>query len=210
MASFSVSIDGIDQLQKLRLMLNPALYDRAMRGGINYASKAVSTAVAKGIRESYNITSARIKKDISGVRFDPSGQSATIRFSRRPPTLTQYGAKPGTRGSGQPGLGRGKGWGPPAKPGRPLTAMVIRQQGRKPFRNAFMVTGNNANQIVLRRSNTSSRLYSVYGPSIGSIFLGNSAISQKLQADVAIRINDQFIKGFQRVLDSASRGYGGR
>ena len=203
------SLDGIDQLQRLRLMLKPALYDKAIQGGLRYAAKSVPTVVSKGIRSAYNLTATRIKKDISGVRFDPGNQSATIRFSRRPPTLTQYGARPGTRASGQPGLGRGKGWGPPAKPGRPLTAMVIRAQGRKPFANAFMVTGNNANQIVLRRANNSSRLYAVYGPSIGSIFLGKSAISQQLQADVQIRINEQFIKGFQRILDSAARGYGG-
>ena len=208
--NINFSLEGIDQLQRLRLMLKPALYDKALQGGIRYAAKSVPTVVSKGIRANYNITAARIKQDISGISFNPSDQSATIRFSRSPPTLTQYGARPGTRGTGQPGLGRGKGWGPPARPGRPLTAMVIRSQGRKPFEGAFMVTGNNANQIVLRRSKNSARLYAVYGPSIGSIFLGKSAISQQLQADVQIRINDQFIKGFQRVLNSAARGYGAR
>lgn len=208
--NISFAIDGVDQLQRLRLFLNADLYAKAMRGGISYASKAVPPAVSKGIRQEYGLTASRIKQDISGIRIDPDGQSATIRFSRRPPTLTQYGARPGIRGTGQRGLGRGRGWTAPSKPGKPLTALVMRSQGRKPFKDAFAITGNNANQIVLRRSKSSSRLYSVYGPSIGSIFLGKSAIAQQLQADVQIRINEQFIKGFQRVLDSAARGYGSK
>jgi len=204
MASISLSLTGIDQLKRLQLALDPKLYTKAIRGGISYASKAVPPAVAKGISSTYNIASSRVKKDISGTQFVDGGQTALIRFSRRPPTLTQFRPNPGRR-SPQPGLGRGMGWGKPRKPGRPLTATLIKANGRKPYTGAFLAQGLNSNSLVLRKD-SSGRFYGVYGPSIGSIFIGQSNIGPQLRDDVAQRINEQFIKGFQRVLDSAARG----
>ena len=64
---------------------------------------------------------------------------------------------------------------------------------------------SNANSLVLRKG-SNGRFYGVYGPSVGSMFLGNSAIGPQLRSDVEKRIQEQFIKGFQRVLDSAKRG----
>ena len=204
MARLSLTLTGIDQLAPLQAFLNPKLYDKALRGGITYASKAVPTAVSKGITSSYNFTAARVKKDISKTQFVDNGQTALIRFSRRAPTLTQFKPNPGKRNP-QPGLGRGLGWGKPKKPGRPLTATISRANGRQPFVGAFRAQGLNANSLVLRKD-SSGRFYGVYGPSIGSIFLGQSEIGTQLRSDVQLRINEQFIKGFQRVLDSASRG----
>jgi len=207
-ANLSLSLSGIDNLQRF---LNPELHLRAVKGGIAYASRSVPPVVSQGIRKSYYLTASRIKQDISGVRFTEQGTTATISFARRPPTLTQYGARPGTRATGQRGLGRGRGWSPPSKPGRPVTATILRSEGRKPVAGAFIATGNNGNTLVLRRSTSKpNKLYAIYGPSIGSIFLRSSAIADQLQSDVQARINEQFIRGFQRVLDSAARGYGGR
>lgn len=208
MAAINLTIEGLDQLTRMVAVLSPATFDKAIAGGVSYASKSVPPAVAKGIRADYNLTAARIKQDISGVQFAPDRQSATIRFSRRPPTLTQYGARPGTRSTGQRGLGRGRGWTAPTKPGKPVTATVLRSQGRKPVRGAFIATGNNANRIVLRRGPGRQQLSSVYGPSIGSIFLGKSQIAQQLQSDVKARINEQFQKGFERSISAAARGFG--
>ena len=206
MASVSLSLAGIDQLKRLQAFLDPKLYDKATKGGISYASKAVPPAVAKGISSGYNITSRRVKQDISRVRFADGGQSAVIGFSRRPPTLAQFKPNPGSR-QPQPGLGRGMGWGKPTKAGKPLTATIIKGKGRQIISGAFMATGASANRLVLRRTGNGS-LQGVYGPSTGSIFLGNSAIGPELRADVQTRINEQFIKGYQRVLDSAARGFG--
>ena len=204
MANVTLSLEGLSQLQKMQAFLSPAAFTKAQRSAVLYASKAVPPAVAKGIGASYNIKAARIKQDISGVRLDPNGESATIRFSRRPPTLAQYGARPGTRGY-QPGLGRGMGWAKPTRPGKPLTATILRSEGRKPYTGAFIASGNAGNQLVLRRD-SNGRLYSVYGPSIGSIFLGRSAIADSLQATVKQRINEQFAKGFERAMNAAARG----
>ena len=206
MANVSFTVTGVEGLERLRSFLDPKLYDKATKGGISYASKAVPPAVAKGISSGYNITSSRVKQDISKVRFVDGGQTALIGFSRRPPTLAQFKPNPGTR-QPQPGLGRGKGWGKPAKPGKPLTATIIKGKGRQIIPGAFMATGASANRLVLRRTDN-GQLKGVYGPSTGSIFLGNSAIGPNLRADVQARINEQFIKGYQRVIDSAARGFG--
>ena len=205
MARLDVRLTGLDQLQRLQEFINPKLFERAQKGGLAYASKAVPLAVRKGITASYNITSGRVNQDISSVRFAGDGLSASIRFSRRPPTLTQFKPNLGRR-SPQPGLGRGLGWGKPKRPGRPVTATILKANGRKEFPGVFITTGLNGNRIALRRT-SSGRLVGVYGPSTGSIFLGNSAEGEQLRSDVQARIMEQYIKGFQRVLDSAARGY---
>jgi hypothetical protein len=204
MASLSISLTGIESLNRLQAFINPKLYDKAIKGGISYASKAVPPAVAKGITTSFNISSARVKKDIGRTAFVDRGTTALIKFSRRPPTLSQFKPNPGKR-QPQPGLGRGRGWGPPLKPGKPLTAMVSRTTGRVAFAGAFRARGLNANSLVLRKD-TSGRFYGVYGPSVGSMFLGQSRIGPQLRDDVSKRINDQFIRGFERVINSAARG----
>jgi len=205
MASISMSITGLEQLQKMQDALSPKALAKAQRSAITYAAKAVAPAVAKGIGADYNIKASRIKKDISGVSISSDGLTATIKFSRRPPTLAQFGVKPGKR-SPQAGLGRGLGWAKPKRAGKPLTALVIRADGRKPKAGAFLAVGNNGNQLVLRRG-SNGKLHGVYGPSIGSIFLGNSRIGSKLRAEVAQRIQEQYVKGFERVLSASARGY---
>ena len=204
MATVSVSLAGIDQLKQLQAFLDPKLYDKAKRGGITYGSKAVSPAVAKGITATYNLSAARVKKDISRTQFVDGGETALIKFSRRPPTLTQFKPKAGTRYP-QPGLGQGLGWGKPVKAGKPISAVINRGKGRQSFDGAFFAQGLNANSLVLRKG-SNGRFYGVYGPSVGSMFLGASAIGPQLRSDVEKRIQEQFIKGFQRVLDSAKRG----
>jgi len=204
----SFSMDGLSSLQKMQQFLAPETFTKAQRGGVQYAGKAVPVVVTKGIGAAYNLKAARIKQAIGRTAISNDGASATIRFSRRPPTLAQFGVKPGTRGS-QPGLGRGLGWGPAKPAGKPLTATVLRSAGRRPFPGAFLAAGNSGNSLVLRRA-SSGGFHSLYGPSVGSIFLGKSAVSAELKSAVQARINEQFIKGFQRVIDSAARGYGGR
>ena len=202
--TFELETSGLDRMVAFT---DPKLFQRAIAAGIRQASSTAKTQSAKGIGQNYNLTAARIKKDIE-VTIWMGGDVAHLRFSRRPPTLTQYGAKPGTRATGQRGLGRGMGWSKPARPGKPVTAAVFRGQ-RKPIRGAFMATGQGGNQLVFRRD-SEGKLHAQYGPSVGSIFLGLSAKAQQLQSDVQIRINEAFIKGFQKTLDSAARGYGGR
>jgi hypothetical protein len=60
------------------------------------------------------------------------------------------------------------------------------------------------------RKDSKGKLYAVYGPSIGSIFLGKGRHAQQLQANAARLINDEFRKGFEKKLNDIARGYGGR
>ena len=199
-------ITGLDQLARMREALGPELLKRATRAGVAAAAKSVAPKVAKSISQRYGLPSRRVRADVRAVRIAPDGQSATVAFSGRPPTLTQYGAKPGTRGR-QPGLGRGLGWGKPVKPGRPLSALVDRTQGRQPIPGAFVATGRAGNRLVLRRGR-GGKLEALHGPSVGSIFAGQSRIGPVLRAETELLVSQRFIAAFQRVLDSAARGYG--
>ncbi len=207
MSLIRLEITGLDQLAKIRQALGPELLKRATRAGVAHAAKGVAPKVGKSISESYGIPSRRVRQDVRGVRIAPDGMSATVAFSRRPPTLTQYGARPGRPATGQPGLGRGLGWGKPSKPGRPLSALVDRSAGRQPVPGAFLSTGRSGNRVVLRRGR-GGKLEALYGPSVGSIFAGGSKIGPVLRAETELLIRERFISGFQRVLDSAARGYG--
>ena len=208
MANVRFQIDGLDELVAMHEGISPKALDKASRSAIRYASKAVPPAVAKGVTQAYGIKSARVKQDISRVRIDQGGQAAVVGFSRRPPTLMQYGAKAGTRGTGRRGLGRGRGWSPPAKPGKPLTAMTLKAKGRQKINGAFIARGNNGNQLVLQRQG--DKLKALYGPSVGSIFLGRSEVGEQLRSDVEQRVSQQFVTGFERALKAGARGFGGK
>jgi hypothetical protein len=70
-----------------------------------------------------------------------------------------------------------------------------------------MVNGNSGNRLTMRRGR-GGKLVSLYGPSVGSIFAGGSKIGPALRAETELLISQRFIAAFQRVLDSAARGYG--
>ena len=204
-----MDMKGLDELQKMLQFTDPKNFAKAQRAGLTKASKAVKTQVAKGIGERYNFKAARIKQDISDVRIASDGLSASIKFSRRPATLAQFGMKPGRRGGPQPGLGLGMGWGRPKPAGKPLTAMVIKADGRKSYNGAFVFIGKNGNQVVGRKDKQGN-IKGLYGASVGSIFLGKGRYAMELQEKAKLLINDEFIKGFQKKLDDIGRGYGGR
>lgn len=196
-----VAVVGVEQLNKMRAFLLPNTFKKAQKGGIAYAARAAKVAAAKAIGNRHTLTAARIKEDITGPILYPD--RAILRFSRRPPTIAQFRFSPGTPGGPQPGLGRGKGWGKPKPKGRPATARVFRTGKREKYRGVFLINGN-----VPVRESAGGKLIAVYGPSIGSIFAGKSQFGDEIRQAVDERITEQFIKGFQRVLDSAARGYG--
>ena len=206
MASVRFTITGLDQLQRMAEALSPRTLARAQRAGIAAAGRAVPAAAGRGIAASYGIGSRRARSDIRRPRVEADGSAVTVGFSRRPPTLTQYGARPGTRATGQPGLGRGMGWGKPGRPGRALSALVLRADGRRPVAGAFQITGKGGNRLTVRRGRD-GRLQSLYGPSVGSIFAGRSDAGPQLRSDAETAARAAFLKAFQRTLDSAARGY---
>ena len=205
MANVTFTVDGVDGLRKMQTLFSPSVMQKATAGGMAYAAKAVPVAVAKGITSAYNIPSARIKQDIRGVRFNSDQTEAVIGFSRRTPTLIQFKPSPGKRAP-QRGLGPGRGWAKPTRAGTPLRATILRSQPRMAFPGAFIAKGASGNAVVLRRQG--DKLVGVPTVSIGSVFLGQSKIGPALRATVNQRIGEQFIKGYDRVLSAAARGYG--
>ena len=195
-----VAITGVQQLNGMRALLQPDTVRKAQKGGIAYAAKAAKVAAAKAIGSRYNIKAARIKADIKGPTL--YADRAVLRFSRRPPTLAQYGFNPGTRGGAQPGLGRGLGWGAPKPKGKPASAKIFRTGQRVKYKGVFLINGG----VPVRQ--VGEKLVTEYGPSIGSMFAGKSRYGDEIRSTVQSRINEQFIVGMQRALDSAARGYG--
>jgi hypothetical protein len=186
--NLSVEITGLRDLEKLRAFCDPKLLAKATRGGIAYATKAATTAASRQVREHYPLTAGRLRSDIGNPRFFDAGQGATLAFSRRPPSAMQYGGR--DNGSG-------------------LTMKVFRSGSRQPVARGFIGRGKIAGLPFRRVSDgPGAKLEFVYGPSVGSALLRRGRYAPEMQAALNARINEQFIKGFQRVLDSASRGYG--
>ena len=204
MAGFRVNLDlQVSGFEALKAVTEPKLYDKAVAGGIRYAAKAGITQSAKSVGQRYNLKAARIKEDIriSAIRND----EATLVFRRRPPTINQFGLSLGKRGGPQPGLGQGKGWGKPKPKGKPISARIFKDGQRQTYTGVFLITGRNGASVPVRSKG--GKLVAIYGPSVGSDIFGRGRYSALIQAEVGARINEQFITGMQRVLDSASMGY---
>lgn len=179
---------------------DPKLLAKAVKGGLSYAAKAGKTQAAKSVAARYTIKSARIKQDIKGPFI--YGDTASLIFSRRPPTLNQFSLTIGRRGGTQPGLGRGLGWGKPSPAGKPITARILKEGQRQTYRGVFMVNG-----LPMRFIRAKNKFQVAYGPSIGSDIFGSGRYATVIKSELTTRMNEQFITGLQRVLDSASRGY---
>jgi len=200
MAGITVDLQ-LSGFEKLANITDPKLLAKAVKGGIKYAAKAGATQAAKSVASRYTIKSARIKQDIKGPFI--YGDTATLVFSRRPPTLNQFSLSPGKRGGTQPGLGYARGWGKPAPKGKPVSARIFKDGPRQTYRGVFMVNG-----LPMRYIRAKNKFEVAYGPSVGGDIFGTGRYATVIRSEMTTRMNEQFITGMQRVLDSASRGYG--
>ena len=185
-----IQLTGTRSLDPMLELTSPKLFAKAIKGGVNYAGKAGATQAGKSVSSRYNIKSARIKADIRGPYI--RGDEASIFFSRRPPSAIQYGGKDNGKG---------------------LSISVFRGQRVSIPRAFIMKPGPNAGPKAGKpwqriTADPRSKLRFIYGPSIGSVALRSGRHATAIKAELATRMNEQFIKGVQRVLDSASRGYG--
>lgn len=193
-----LEITGARELIKLQQFLDPKLMAKATRGAIKYAGSAAKVAIAKEVSARYNLKSARIKQDVGTPRFSGDGLSVTIAISRKPITGLSYGARAVSDGVSL-AIFRGQRSVEP-------TAFMQTAGGRlMPFRATSK--RRYRGDIASNRDKPRRGLDLVVGPSIGSIFAGDSRFGPELREKVQTRINEQFIKGMQRVLDSAARGY---
>jgi hypothetical protein len=181
---------GTRSLDPMLELTNPKLFAKALKGGVNYAAKAAATQAGKSVSSRYNIKSARIKADIRKPFI--RGDQATIFFSRRPPSAIQYGGKDNGNG---------------------LSISVFKGQRVNVARGFIMKPGPKAGPKAGKpwqriSADPRSKIRFVYGPSIGSVALRSGRHAATIKAELQARMNEQFIKGVQRVLDSAARGYG--
>ena len=208
MAGITLELKGLDQMIKFT---DPKTIAKATRGGLAAAAKSATKTAAQAIGQRYNLQARRIKQDISGPYI--RGDEATLIFASRAPTINQFGFKPGTRASGAPGLGRGRGWGKPTKAGKPGSAAILKGQ-RVKYSTTFLALGAGGQPLPLRSGKGYTRtgkrrLVVGYGPSIARIF-DSGRYGHLIRAEVEAEISRRFVAGFQRVLDSAARGYGGK
>ena len=208
-----VKVEGISHLEKMRAFLDPKLFQKATRAGILAAAKSANKQAGMSISQRYNIRSGRVKQDIRLSTSRARNGEAELVFASRAPTLSQYGFKPGTKATGLPGLGRGRGWGPAKKKGRPGTAAIVKGK-KQEYPSTFLAKGKAGVVLPFRVGNKRKpdgkrKLQVVYGPSIARIF-DSGEYKEIIQAEIKIEINRSFIAGYQRMLDSAARGYGGR
>ena len=190
----SFDLSGAQDILKMKVFTDPNLYNKALRGGMTYAAKAVPPAVAKQIGSRYNLTAARIKAGIGSPRFRDQGQSATVPFSSKPLTVQSYGGRQAAHA---------------------YSFAIFRGQ-RMTWQRAFLQTrGKLAGRPLFRvkagpetkEAGGRSKVDIIHGPSIGSIFGGASKYGPEIKAAVEKRISEQFATGLERVLAAAKRGH---
>jgi hypothetical protein len=187
------------ELKKLAPLLKGKELPKLVRAGLQYAAKSTPPAVGRNVAAHYGIGSRRVQQDVRGPYVSGTGEEieAKIYFSRRPATGMQFkpresksgvsfsfykSEKTKVQGSFIQTVKNGR---LPFKPDR--TKLQKPQPGRKKPRYA---------------------LKTIYGPSTGSMYLGQSKHGGEIRENVDKRINEQFNKGIERRVKSILRGYG--
>ena len=189
MAGFNltISLDGQNQLTAMQAFLSPATFERALKGGTQYAAKATPPAIAKAVGARYTWKAGDIKsKDIKGPRFTDGGTTAILNLSRRPRTAAAFGGRQIKRG---------------------YSFAIFRGQ-RETFTRGFLAQGKQGIQLPFNRLGKERYPIDViHGPSLGSVFMGDSKFGAVMQKEVEARMSEQFIKGIERELARKRRGY---
>jgi hypothetical protein len=187
MAVVSVNIEtqGLDAMQAI---LAPAQFRKNVTAGLRYAARGAKLTSAKEIGQRYAIAAARIKQDI---RTPVVGNSELrIGFGKRAPTVRAFGARPLARGGFSFTIFRGE-----------------RETRRKGF---ILPVGEGVPVIRLKGQFTRTgkpKLATVYGPSIGGIFTGESRFGDTIRQATTQKLQTQFITGLQRELARIARGF---
>ena len=193
MAAFQlrIDLDGADKLTAMQALLSPATFERALKGGMQYAAKATPPAISKAVGARYNWKARDIKNDTRGPRFSDGGRTATITLSRRARTAAVFGGRMTTRG---------------------YTFSVIRGE-RQTFTHAFVAPGKQGIMLPFYRTKPNTPgggrypIDVIHGASLGSVFLGNSRFGAVMKDEVEERMRRQFIVGIDRELSRKSRGF---
>ena len=190
MANFqlNVSLEGAEKLSAMQAILTPKLFDRALAGGVRYAARSVPTAVSKAATAPgrYNIRAKAVRDDVKRPVFGDGGRTARIPISRRPRTAAQFGGRQTRRG---------------------YSFAIIRGE-RQTFTRGFLAPGKQGIMLPFYREGKARYpINIIHGVSTGSMFLGDSRFGEVMKKEVEQRMSDQFLKGVDRELGRATRGF---
>jgi hypothetical protein len=199
--SLSIDLDTTS-LQQIKNLVDPAQYKKIMGKGSRVAANSVKVSAAKAISSKYGITSARIKQDIKGpyVKSDDRYIVVEIYFARVGPSGMRYSPRQSKNG---------------------LTLRIFKGEKTR-IANGFIQTTRKGQKFTFKTNNSrpykpdlasgrkKSRkgLDAVYGPSTGSIFLGNSKFGDTLRKEVEDRLVERFEYGITKAYTDFIRGYG--
>jgi hypothetical protein len=194
MAAFQlrIDLDGEEKLSGMMALLSPATFERALKGGMQYAAKATPPAISKAVGARYNWKARDIKNDTRGPRFSDGGRTATITLSRRARTAAVFGGRKAPKGG--------------------YTFTVIRGE-RQTFAHAFEARGKQGILLPFYRTKPNTPgggrypIDVIHGASLGSVFMGNSRFGAVMKQEVEERMRRQFIVGIDRELSRKSRGF---
>lgn len=196
--NLSLTVEGADKLSAMAAVLTPALFAKALQGGVSYAAKATPPAISKAVVLRYNIKAAAVKDDISKPTFADGGTTVSFGLSRRPRTAAAFGGREIKAG---------------------YSFAVIKNE-RQLFRRGFLGTFNGTElpfsrtgqpKRVMRAGRYAGKMREpidvIHGVSLGSVFMGDARFADEMQAEVGARIGQQFITGVDREFKRAGRGF---
>ena len=194
MARIDLDVSGLSAMQAL---LNPVQYRKDIAAGLRYAIPTARRTAAKEIGTRYAIPAARIKQGIKKITYDDDGMS--IVFNRVPPTLRAYGGRPVTSRTTASGTG---------VPIRIKYKVFKGKQQRRDNVFWLQVRGTSFPGIPFKRIGPGvSGIKALYGPSIGSIFVGKSKFGDQIRQATVDAIQVQFVKGVERAQSRRARGF---
>jgi hypothetical protein len=167
-------------LTPMMAFLDPVRFEKDLTAGLRYASRGAETETRKNIGARYALPAARIRQDQGKPRME--GSTLVLGFKRRPPTLGSYGGRALARGG--------------------YTYQVFRGQRERRSDIFELPIGPG---LPFKREN--GKLITLYGPSIGSIFVGRSRFGDELRRGTTERVMTQFIVGVKRELARRARGF---
>jgi hypothetical protein len=180
-ASINIETQGLDAMVAV---LTPKLFQQRVSAGLRYASKSVKKESAKQIGSRYRLASSRIKGDIKSLRV--ADKEIIVTFNRRPPTLRAYGARALSSGG--------------------ISYSVFKSGRLRQPRGFFLPIGPSPGIPFIRTGSGRSAIKTLYGPSVGSIFVGDSKFGKDIREQTTKTIQTQFIKGVEREISRRARG----
>ena len=199
----SLTVTGLDDLRRLQAAIDPKRLQKATASAVRYASRSVPPQAGRSIASRYTIASRRARADVAGpfLRGSGDGLQAELRFSRRPPTAAQFGA-------------RMKGPNLSYRLYRGAAPVVVRNGFLGIARGRQLPLRPKAGSVYLKDVQAGRRrprvgLDVVHAPSLGSLALSPRArFGDEIRAELRETIARQFARGFERAMGAAARGYG--